>query len=248
MSSSITEELKDSLWEAYTDILWQPFAEKYEDAWEEEPYWVAVEAFKVRAKEIGIEEPLLILKEYRIPSYEAIRDRLKAGPPACFRAGWKSPLLGVKVDPVTIVSPLTHIGGPKYHGEEKIIVLDFWATWCGPCIEAGPELSKLSEKYAGRAAIIGINNESMFQPKEYDVPAVKAFINEHKEDFRYPIYADTAEGHARNTVYIESGYRAIPCVILIVDNVVTFVGSPRENFETALEAAIAEQSHSTKEE
>ena len=32
----------------------------------------------------------------------------------------------------------------------QIVVLSFWATWCGPCQEELPRLSKLSEQYAGR--------------------------------------------------------------------------------------------------
>jgi len=120
---------KELLMEAYCDILRTPFAELYEDKWEEDTYWAAVETFKIKVKEIGIEDPFEILKEYKIISYESIRDRLKAGPPACFRAGWKSPLVGAKVDPVAVIAPLEHVNGPKFSGEERIVVLDFWATW-----------------------------------------------------------------------------------------------------------------------
>jgi hypothetical protein len=39
-------------------------------------------------------------------------------------------------------------------------------------------------------------------------------------------------------VYVKSGYQAIPCVIIVVDGVVTFVGPPQEDFKAALNEAL----------
>lgn len=123
------ETLEELLQDVYVDILRAPFVDKYEDKWEEEPYWVAVEEFKVKTKEIGIEDPFTILGKYNITSYEVIRDKLKAGPPACFREGWVSPKIGEKIDALGVIEPLEHLSGPKFFGLEKIVILDFWATW-----------------------------------------------------------------------------------------------------------------------
>ncbi|MEQ9302893.1 MAG: TlpA disulfide reductase family protein [Marinoscillum sp.] len=44
---------------------------------------------------------------------------------------------------------------------DNLTVIDFWATWCKPCIKAIPELEKLSNSFMDMGvAFIGINNDS----------------------------------------------------------------------------------------
>jgi thiol-disulfide isomerase/thioredoxin len=45
----------------------------------------------------------------------------------------------------------------QYRG--KVIVMDFWATWCGPCAEIMPRLQKLHEKLADKGVVVlGVNS------------------------------------------------------------------------------------------
>ena len=37
--------------------------------------------------------------------------------------------------------------------QNKPMVLDFWATWCGPCKKIGPDVEALAEQYADKAII-----------------------------------------------------------------------------------------------
>lgn len=40
---------------------------------------------------------------------------------------------------------------------DKPVVIDFWATWCGPCMRLIPELERMAEKYKGRVLFLKVN-------------------------------------------------------------------------------------------
>src|ERR1700733_12646887 len=53
----------------------------------------------------------------------------------------------------------------------KVLVVDFWATWCEPCISEIPKFNKMTDDFKGRdVQIVGITVES---PKEDIKPKVK---------------------------------------------------------------------------
>ncbi len=64
------------------------------------------------------------------------------------------------------------------------IVLDFWATWCKPCVKSIPKLVELSEKYStDKVAFVGINEDS---PRNTN--KVKPFVR--SLNISYPILLD----------------------------------------------------------
>jgi hypothetical protein len=129
MPSQPLTDTEKQLIDAYNTILEKPFVDKYEDRWEDEPFDRAIDLFKSRAQEIGFADPFELLSKFKIESYETVRAQHKKGPALCFRQGWKSPILGTRVDPLVIASKCEHLAGPQFTGQERIVVLDFWASW-----------------------------------------------------------------------------------------------------------------------
>ena len=40
------------------------------------------------------------------------------------------------------------------HFAGRLLVLNFWASWCAPCVEETPSLSRLAERYADKGVVV----------------------------------------------------------------------------------------------
>ncbi len=105
----------------------------------------------------------------------------------------------------------------------KVVLIDFWATWCAPCCEEIPELVSLQQKYAARGfELVGIALE-----RAGILPQDAREVREHKlqaarekllgftaaRGMSWPQYFDGLEWHTRYA--IECGIRAVPALFLL---------------------------------
>jgi len=67
----------------------------------------------------------------------------------------------------------------------KVVLVNFWATWCGPCRAEIPDLIALQEKYRDRLQVIGISQD------EAPPDLVRKFAADHR--MNYPVVMSTPE-------------------------------------------------------
>ena len=88
--------------------------------------------------------------------------------------------------------------------EKGPVLLDFWATWCKPCIKAMPKLEEIHAKYADRGlTVLGVNEDG---PRGQN--RIRPFLR--GRNITFPIAID-ADGSVMQRMQV----RALPTTILI---------------------------------
>lgn len=112
---------------------------------------------------------------------------------------------------------------------DKVYLLEFWATWCGPCRAVMPHLSELAKKHKGKVEVIGVNvyeKGEPNQPYETFYPQVKKFVGEMGNKMAYRVAMDTNKLHMAKAWMEASAELGIPTTFLVKDSKVIWIGHP----------------------
>ncbi len=133
------------------------------------------------------------------------------------------------------------VKGDPITGFEKgrVYVVEFWATWCGPCVKAFPHLSELQAKYKDKGvSVVGVN----IWERKYDDETfnkIKDFVANQGDKMAYGVAFDGA-AKAMTTSYMEAAGRGgIPSAFIVdKQGKIAWIGHPG-SMDAALEGIVA---------
>lgn len=130
-------------------------------------------------------------------------------------------------------------GGVKAFEGDKVYIVEFWASWCGPCVEVIPHLNDIYKKNKAKGLVVIGSNVGE------DAASVSKFVKEMAGKMTYNVAVDDPkDGGWMGKNWLSAAERnGIPCAFVVnKKGNIAFIGHPMELKDSLLATLLAEPS------
>lgn len=123
----------------------------------------------------------------------------------------------------------------------NVYVVEFWATWCGPCRATIPHMTELARKHSGQATFLGVSiwERPAEKTDEGILALVEPFVKEMGDKMEYRIAVDGIGREMAESWMTAAGKNGIPCAFIVgKDGAIAWIGHPM-SMDKVLEDVIA---------
>ncbi|WP_342265112.1 thioredoxin [Cardinium endosymbiont of Philonthus spinipes] len=79
------------------------------------------------------------------------------------------------------VIEITDVQFDEAIGQHKLVLVDFWAPWCGPCLKLAPVIEQIAALYKGKVYVTKLNiSENSQAPSKYFITTIPTMLFFHE--------------------------------------------------------------------
>ena len=140
--------------------------------------------------------------------------------------------IGDKAPPLKVAAV---VKGKAVDLSKGLHVVEFWATWCGPCKVSIPHLTEMAKTYKGKVDFTGV---SVWETGEDQLGQVTKFVNAMGPKMDYNIVFDGESKTMASTWMTAAKQNGIPAAFLVKDGKILWIGHPMDGLDKVIDKTL----------
>src|SRR5258706_1537169 len=122
----------------------------------------------------------------------------------------------------------------------EVYVVEFWATWCGPCRMTIPHLTEMNKQFAGKAHFMGVSIWERVADDTQRLEKVGKFVDTMGAKMEYAVAADATGDFMANNWMVPARQGGIPTAFVVDRNSkIAWIGHPMSDMAKVVSQVIA---------